>query len=171
MARPSSCRPQDSPGNNPNPDIDGSVTRSRALSSGQLDALIEQFKQVCQTVHPEGDNLKTFGHDIRNLLILACTEVEAQWKNILIKNSYPRVHHANIRDDYVKLLHAMKLDAYEVELTWYPWIGSVAPFADWATSGSLAWYSDYNKVKHDRMGSFEKATLRNAMKAVTGCFG
>ena len=78
MARPSSCRPEDSPGRNPDPDVDRSVQRGRALSSGQLDALIEQFKDICQTVHPEGGNLNAFGHDIRNLLMLACTEVEAQ---------------------------------------------------------------------------------------------
>ena len=85
MARPNSCRPEDSPGRNPDPDIDGSIKRGRALSSGQLDALIEQFKLICQTVHPEGENLNAFGHDIRNLLILACTEVEAQWKNVLTR--------------------------------------------------------------------------------------
>ena len=171
MARPNSCtRPEDSPGRNPDPDVDRSIQRGRALSSGQLDALIEQFKDICQTVHPEAGNLNAFGHDIRNLLILACTEVEAQWKNILTSNSYSRSERMNIRDDYAKLLAAMKLNEYQVELTWYPWIGTVSPFEAWATNGSLPWYRDYNKVKHDRITNFGRATLSNAMDAVAGCF-
>jgi hypothetical protein len=104
--------------------------------------LIEQLKLICQTVHPEGENLNAFGHDIRNLLILACTEIEAQWKNILAGNSYARSERMNIRDDYAKLLAAMKLNEYQVELTWYPWIGTIRPFEAWATSGSLVWYRE-----------------------------
>jgi hypothetical protein len=44
---------------------------------GQLTALKEQLQRIFRTVHPEGDNLEAFGHDVRNVLILAATEVRS----------------------------------------------------------------------------------------------
>jgi hypothetical protein len=127
-------------------------------------------EQVCRVVHPEGQNLNTFGHEIRNLLILACTELEAYWKCILNANGVD----GSSTNDYVKLSHAMRLPEYRVDFSYYPWLEPVAPFESWGSTGSpsqeLEWYSAYNKTKHNRDASFAEATLLRAFKALAGCF-
>jgi hypothetical protein len=172
MARPNSYRDDPSPGRNPDPDQDGLLGRARAISTGQLHALITQLQDICQTVHLDTPNFQTFGTNIRNLLILTCTEVEAQWKYVLAGNRYNDNGRPNT-NDYVKLLPAMRLNEFEVALTWYPWLETFKPFSDWDPSrptSSLDWYDAYNKVKHDRVTNFQEATILRLIYAVTGCF-
>lgn len=139
-----------------------------AKARGQLAVLARTLEQVCQTVHPEGANLDVYGHDIRNLLILACTEVEAHWRGVLTANGLTL--HRPTTTDYVKLARPMRLREYAVSIGAFPWIEPITPFGAWGTSGKptqeLAWYDAYNDTKHDRDGQFPRATLRNAMEAV-----
>jgi len=168
MARPSSKIYYDTLGDNP--DKSKSVMEARAQNSGQLHALINQLQEICQVVHPLGNNLKTFGHEIRNVLILASTEVEAHWKSVL------KAHGVEGRNttDYVKLAPALKLPDFAVDFPWYPWMDAIKPFKNWIHSVSptqnLAWYDSYNRVKHDRESNFAEATLECAFQAISGCF-
>jgi hypothetical protein len=168
MARPYSTWETESPGTNPDKSDD--AIHARATSSGQLHALIRQLGQICRVVHPRGGNFNAFGHDIRNLLILACTELEAHWLNILKANGQK----GRNTEDYAKLSPAMKLGEYRVELPYYPWIKPILPFENWVPSKTaskdLGFYAAYNKVKHDRESNFSEATLMHAIRAVTGCF-
>ena len=75
MARPNSIN-EPSPGHNP--DTSDECRYYRAKSTGQLHAFVEELDEICRVIHPEGDNLRTYGHATRNVLILACTEVEAR---------------------------------------------------------------------------------------------
>lgn len=160
MARPTSRAFKESPGLNPQ--IDPSLV---AMGRGQLAALLEQLERVFRVVHPTQQNFESFGHEIRNILILASTEVEAQWKGILKANGGG----SSSTNDYVKLLPAMKLDEYAITLAFYPWLEPIRPFSTWRTlqpTQSLRWYNAYNAVKHDRETSFERGTLLNALEAV-----
>jgi hypothetical protein len=131
----------------------------------QTTLLARRLAETFQTVHPAQDNMRTYGNDIRNLLILAAMEVEAQWKGILRANGVT----GEKTTDYVALLSVMKLDAYHVSLAEFPWIGPIAPFEKWDVSAptkSLDWYNAYNATKHDREASFGEATLERAVAAV-----
>jgi hypothetical protein len=153
-----------------NPDRSDDFLHARATSTGQLHALIGQLEQICRVIHPKGDNLNTYGHETRNVLILACTELEAHWKNILKANC----KRGQNTEDYSRLSEPMKLGEYRVELSYYPWISPILPFENWVRSKTaskhLGWYAAYNNVKHDRENQFSEATLRNAVHAVAGCF-
>jgi hypothetical protein len=169
MARPKSTAHECRPGKNP--DESPSALNARTTSTGQLHALIQQLQETCRVVHPIDQNLNTYGHEIRNLLIIACTEVESQWKSILLANGQQPKN----RLDYVKLSPAMKLGEYRVALPWYPWLDPVAPFDRWIPTRSgerqhLPWYDAYNDVKHDREQNFAEAKLRYAIEALTACF-
>ena len=169
MARPESTNPALSLGKNP--DQDRSALNARTTSTGQLHALIQQLQEICRVVHPIDQNLDAFGHEIRNLLIIACTEVEAQWKSILVANGQQPKN----RLDYVKLSPSMKLNKYRVALPWYPWIVPIAPFERWmpmpnGDKQDLPWYDAYNDVKHDREQNFVRAKLRYAIESLTACF-
>ena len=170
MARPKSVY-EKSPGRNPDESVE--FRHSRARSAGQLHAFIGEIERICRVVHPFEGNLQTYGHEIRNILILACTEVEAHWKNILKDNDYTADYERLNTTHYVKLLSPMKLDEYVVQLNYYPWLEPISPFVCWSSAKatkSLSWYDAYNKVKHDREANFAQATLRRALTAVTGCF-
>jgi hypothetical protein len=109
---------------------------------------------------------------IREIMILACTEVEAQWKGILEANGVtPSGPYFNT-SHYVRLLPVMKLDQFEVALIRYPRIVATRPFLGWDPSKatqSLSWYAAYNQVKHDRETKFEDASLRHAIEPVAAC--
>jgi hypothetical protein len=135
------------------------------MGRGQLAALVDQLERIFRVVHPTPANFQVFGHEIRNLLILASTEVEAHSKGILKANGAE----STSTNDYVKLLSAMKLDEYAIFLSLSPWLEPIKPFGGWDCSSptkSLPWYDAYNAVKHDRESSFERATLINAIQAV-----
>src|SRR5690242_18583909 len=144
-----------------------------ATARGQLSALTRQLGRICQTAHPQGGGLETFGHDIRNLLILACTEVETHWRGVLVANGASRAGDRTTTSQYVKLNDAMKLDRFTVQFPSYPWLDAFRPFGGWGStnkpSQELVWYDAYNAVKHDREAAFGRATLRRAFEAISAC--
>jgi hypothetical protein len=161
MARPTGIN-EEGPGRNPDPSDEFRYYRAR--SAGQLYAFIQELDDVCRVVHPEANNLFAFGHAIRNILILACTEVEAHWKAVLESNSYKGAHKSDRlnTNDYVKLLQAMRLDQYVVNLNFYPWLPTISPFTSWShrrPTASLPWYQTCNQVKHDRERHFKPPSV------------
>jgi hypothetical protein len=156
-----------SPGGNP--DSSSVTLEARTASSGQLHALIVLVEQICRVLPPKVDNFAAYGHELRNILLVASTEVEAQCKGILRANG--KNGHRML--DYFLLNEAMKLDEYVVKLSYYPWLEAINPFQGWvrnSASRSLSWYNAYNQVKHDRETCFSRATLGNVLSAVTACF-
>ena len=113
-----------------------------------------------------------YGHHIRNLLILAATEFEAQCVGILHANNVHSIGNHFNTNDYVKLLEAMRLNEYRFKLAMFPDYPLVMPFAHWhkaSPTKSLEWYHSYNKTKHNREVEFSGASLQNAINAVVAC--
>jgi hypothetical protein len=137
----------------------------------QLSTLIERLKTIFNYVYPTKNNYKTYGHELRNLLILACTEVDAQFKGIMIANDLkPQNGKSYSMLDYVKLKKILKLDNYFIKFPYFPEIKPVSPFKRWAVrpgKKGLVWYNDYNAVKHNREEDFKKATLENCINSVS----
>jgi len=164
--------PGSSPEWNPSARQETGIANIIAVAHGQLTALTRQLGRICQTVQPEEKNLDAFGHDIRNLLILACTEAEAHWRGVLVTNGVNvKKDHYNT-NDYVKFLAPMKLDKYAVTFPNYPWLPAFKPYAGWDASkptASLKWYDSYNAAKHDRETQFKEAALRRVFEAISAC--
>ena len=138
----------------------------------QIECLFDDLSSIFRVVHPAKDNLDSYGGAIRDIIILACTEVEAQWKGVLEAHNVKASGKHYNTTDYVKLLPVMKLDRYKVALVRYPRIAPTAPFEGWNVSApttSLLWYDAYNNVKHDREAKFSEASLRHAIEAVAAC--
>lgn len=134
----------------------------------QLQILIELIEKVFKYISPEQKNMETFGNELRNIIILACTEVESLWKDTLLSNNY--ANKKLTTKDYVELLSILKLNEYKIKFNFYPDIEEVSPFSNWntkSTTQSLSWYSDYNAIKHNRLNEFSKATLKNAIESVS----
>ncbi len=134
--------------------------------------ILAHAREVFRCVEPTEANSATFGHEIRELLMLASMEVESGWKAVLRENGYQRgTRQRWNRNDYRRLADPMRLSEWSVRITTHPGAGTLRPFEGWATDGtSLAWYDAYNAVKHDRESNMAKAHLWHALDAVAGVF-
>jgi hypothetical protein len=129
--------------------------------------------EVFRYVEPDETNADAYGHEIRQLLIVAATEVESSCRAVLTANGYGHdVDRLNTRD-FVKLCVPMRLREWRVALDAHPGLGEITPFATWdeeRPTASLPWYDAYNAAKHDRELNFARATLRNAVSAVAATY-
>lgn len=135
----------------------------------QLEILVDDLQNVFKTVAPTSKNLSCYGHNIRNIIILACTEIDAMMKNILKKNGCPSKGRNYTTTDYVKLIDVLKLKEYKLSFRRYSDFSLLSPFINWNSlkpSESIKWYDDYNKIKHDREKNFKLATIENAINSV-----
>lgn len=141
-----------------------------AGARAQATILVRKLALICQTVQPSELTLHVYGHEIRNLLILAATEAEMHWRGILRANG-SQVAKPN-SNQFVKLATPLKLANYAVAFHDFPDIPPVRPFAGWTPTNptdSLGWYDAYHGVKHNREGEFERGTLGHAINAVSAC--
>ncbi len=145
-------------------------TSDLRLAEQALSLLIQRLDELLLFIEPDPVTLKTHGHKTRELLILACTEVENNWTSYLHSTgSVPSRGGQFTTNDYVKLLMPLHLREYQVSLTRYGKMAPFRPFLNWsseAPSKSLNWYDAYNKTKHDRNTYFSEATLENCIQAV-----
>ena len=141
-----------------------------ASARGQLISLKRKLETICQTAQPSEKTLDVvYGHEIRNLLILAATEVEMHWRGILIVNGVAAPRNSN---EYAKLVDPLKLLDYAITFHDFPDLQPVQPFAGWSKldpTQTLGWYAAYHGVKHNREEEFERGTLRRAFEAVSAC--
>ena len=147
-------------------------TLSLISGLGQLVTLVEQLSRLFRVIVPDKRNLKDYGHEIRNVLLLACTEVEAQWRGVLSVNHYGKPKGHCTRKDYVKISEPLKLSEYQVALPLYPQLRPLSPFATWndqRSRKSLLWYDADHAVTHDRENNFSQAKLQYAIESVIAC--
>jgi len=131
--------------------------------------LIEKLDEILLYIEPSSTGLQSYGHKSRELLILACTEVENIWAQYMrLANVLPTGSGFNT-NDYVKLLAPLHLSEFKISCKLISNSYSIEPFSQWSTrrpSQSLPWYNAYNKTKHDRENYFSEATLSNCMQAI-----
>lgn len=141
-------------------------TQSAVAAASLFDQLVEVFRHV----EPSTSNYLTYGHKIRELLLLACTEIELEWRAVLVQNTRKENRRERYNTtDYVRVKEPLRLGDWSVVLTDYGHLGPFVPFDRWsdgASTKSLPWYDAYNAVKHHREAEFSKATLENLLNAM-----
>lgn len=150
------------------PDV---AKEQRYLTSAQnqLGSLIDDLRVNCRVVQPSASTLSVYVHEIRNLLILAATEVEMHWRGILTANGSTAKFNTN---EFVKLGVPLGLRDYAVHFHPCPDIDAIKPFVGWDVlnpSNSLPCFAAYHGVKHNRKHEFDQATLANGFAAVAAC--
>lgn len=146
----------------------------RAFYSAAAEALVlfDKLNAVFRIVEPHPSNEDCYGHETRQLLILACTEVENAMRSVLQVNGYTGGARLST-NDYVKLLLPMQLDRYRVRLPIRPDWPALTPFAGWNAgmpTQSLSWYDAYNATKHDRESNSGQASLKHLISATSAVF-
>ena len=146
----------------------------RACADGihAANSLFSELERLFRTVSPAEANYAAYGDKIRELLILACSEIDTQFRAIYLANDTRMAagttgtFKATNMKHYRKLLPLLRLDEWVVTLKDpnAPWIHN--PFRDWPVDSAPDWYKDYNAVKHDRARARDKANLGNVIKAL-----
>jgi hypothetical protein len=121
-------------------------------------------------IEPTAQNLSTHGHKERELLILACMEVENYWRHYMRRAGVNPPNGGFTTNHYIRLRQPLFLHELEVSLPRYPAVPAIRPFLGWSNAPSptttLPWYEAYQKTKHDRDTHFAEATLSNCVQAV-----
>jgi hypothetical protein len=162
------------------PVVDGStddLIDEVSLSSAnmQFQMLMNRLEKVFQAVYPAKRNLRVYGHETRDIILLAAMEFESHCKAILRANNYTPTgsRGSDTRtSDYQKLCEPLKLKKYEARFQTFPALPLFRPFAKWLKAHptqSIPWYECYNSVKHDRETNFKRATLENALNSIAAC--
>src|SRR4028119_2022249 len=97
-----------------------------------IELLIKKMNELFFTIEPTQKNVHVFGLKIRELLLLACMEVEASWKGVLKEHEYVKNPKHWNTTDYIKLLEPMCLANYTLALRSYPNFPRFRPFSCWS---------------------------------------
>jgi hypothetical protein len=133
-------------------------------------SLFVRADEVFRFIEPDRENIKTFGHELRHLLILACTEVESGLKAVLEANRAQPLRRRYEMRDYLRLVGPMRLAEWRLQLLGFPGAPPLEPFLGCTATRPPSWWSDYNAVKHDRERELPRATLKNVLEALAGVY-
>ena len=139
--------------------------QSMAAARSLFEALTDLFRYV----EPSRANDTAYSHRIRELLILACTELEASWRGVCEDNSIEPLGSRFCTKDYVRLSAPLGLPEWSVELVDYPDYGPISPFSEWNASSptqTIPWYDAYNSVKHNRERNFTSGSTLHLVSSM-----
>jgi hypothetical protein len=160
----------------PAPNSLGDKERAVWLSTVRATRMIyDRMNTLFAAVEPSPSQRGTFGFLQREIIVLACTEVESAWRSVLSAHTTP-LNPASKRwctNDYVRLLKPMRLDEWTVSLSVHRDFGPLSPFKGWDQGNptkSLPWYDAYNAVKHGREDNLNTATLENVVNAMAAVY-
>lgn len=129
--------------------------------------MTKDIREIFEYIEPNKDNLSTYSHRNYELLLRTCTEVESIFK-MMFHLAKVKIEKKNI-NQYSMVEPELGLSFQKVTFRGMD-LPKFTPFELWGQSdvtsdGSRGpeWYSDYNKVKHNRSGDFSKANLRNIL--------
>ena len=147
---------------------DSPITNHQEYSNQlrQLEIILDDIEEVFKVVAPHSKQFSVYGHAIRNIIILACTELDARMQSILVSNGVQSIGKHFEMLDYYKLKDSLKLDEYELSFYRYGDLGTFSPFSTWESDEQLKWYKAYNQIKHNREKHFTEAKLFNAINAI-----
>ena len=134
--------------------------------------LRKDLRIVFEYIEPTEKNFETFSHRTYEMLLRACTEVEALSKQVFDKNHVNLGSQANIIR-YSDLSGPMRLHEYEIFCYGFEY-PSFYPFKAFDEKDrrqrSPHWYQAYNAVKHNRSSEFKHANLGNVIQAIGGVY-
>ncbi|MBN1281636.1 MAG: hypothetical protein JW985_01565 [Alphaproteobacteria bacterium] len=139
----------------------------RAKSKIDLKILMQKLDEILLYLEPTADSLNTYGHKLRELLILSCTEIENSWGEYLKLSGLSITRPTT--NEYVRLKSALFLAEFEIRFSRHPFIKVLRPFESWDATNpttSLPWYDAYNQTKHSKNDNFNKSTLENCLNAI-----
>ncbi len=134
-------------------------------------ALEEDFGRLSRFVELCVENNKVYSIEIARLFLSACFEVDVVLKQICKKidsNATPKNIQCYRKIMCEKLDNFNNFKDFEVVIPFYEI--SIQPWLNWCDDKPPDWWSDHNKVKHQRHEHFNRANLKNCVHSLAGLF-
>jgi hypothetical protein len=135
--------------------------------------LFGEFTNSFRYLEPHTDNYESYSNKLRELLMLACTEIEANFIGVLRSNGLRSMGTNYNTGDFIRLIDVLHLRSWGASLKLRSGCGNVYPFREWDAvkpTRSLIWYDAYNKVKHDSFENLSKANFHNVYRAMSALY-
>ena len=133
--------------------------------------LYEKLVEFGRIVDLAPGNLEVHGNATRDLLVLACFEVEALFKLLIYEDFQTARGNISV---YWRVSESAKLPDYSVSFRDMHSIGPLTPFSGWGNGETkyvpLPWYQSYNSIKHNSIEGNGPATLANILEAIAECY-
>lgn len=144
---------------------DNRYSNNLEIQKRVVNILEKQAVSIFNFIEPTNKNMKTYSLELYQLFLSICTEFESMCKGILEDNIYNKNSDQLKIYDYAKINKIMLLSEYKCDS---PIIKDTtySPYKEWKNSTNLSWYTDYNKVKHNRETEFKRANLKNVITAL-----
>lgn len=138
-----------------------------SIAAAQL--IFDDLDEVLAAIEPLHAQLGVYGHKPRQLLLLACMEVDSALKSVAVANG-STVKSPNF-PDHARLAGPMRLGDWQVRLVRSTEGLTFAPFSGWnPQTPRLAWYTAYNNTKHGREDHLDEARLEHVLNAVAAAY-
>lgn len=114
------------------------------------------------------ENFRTYSIEMAHLLLTTASEVDVVSKQYCAQLA-PH-ESVNNMDEYRRVLRPRN-PAIENTKVFLPRFGlELTPWENWQQDKTPAWWSDHNKVKHQRGDYYTNANLKNVLNAMGGLF-
>jgi hypothetical protein len=145
------------------------ITQEASLSHwNYFIALESDLAQVSRFVEFSKENFLTYSIELAHLLLTAASEVD------VVVNQHCSVvapsEKAGGMDAYRKVLRKFEPNMESTKIFLPRYSLEFTPWENWQNDKTPDWWSDHNKVKHQRGDHFARANLQNALNAMGGLF-
>jgi hypothetical protein len=131
-------------------------------------SLEKDFVTTLEFVELHPDNEKTFSVAYTKLLLAVCSEIDVVAK-ILCKKIDSNSSAGKIFQ-YCNEITSKYPNFHTVETLIPRYSLAIQPWENWGQSNSPSWWSEYNKVKHERDVNFKMANQKNTLEAICALF-
>ena len=114
------------------------------------------------------DNFATYSIEMAHLLMTAASEVDVVMKKYCAILS-PTDHPETI-DAYRRIFRPKRPDLENTAVSIARFDVVLSPWKNWQRDETPEWWTDHNKVKHERDEHFSKANLKNTLNAMGALF-
>ena len=135
--------------------------KEKNVFEDNLKSVLSLLDTISDYINPTKANLNCFSLKNRELIILACTSVEALFKKYIPEGEGT--------SSYIKLKEPLLLDLYSFAYMKSFSSYTVFPFKEWTEkkpTKSISWYYDYNCIKHDFFANLSQAKLSSCLESV-----
>jgi len=130
--------------------------------------LEQDFERTTRFVEPVAANFSTFSIEFARLLLATCSEIDVVAKvfcqafNATPMPSKIDGYRVAISSQFPQF-HTLKVELPRFAIDFQPWLS-------WGSGTNPSWWTDHNKVKHERHEHFARARLEASLHALGGLY-
>lgn len=131
-------------------------------------ALESDFKKISRYIEFTDDNLNTYSIELTKIFLSVCSEIDVLLKDICYElNNSSKPSNINQYQLIIKAkLPELILEEVNINFSFL----NVKPWESWTKGKTPKWWTNHNKVKHERSKYYNEANLDNVVNAIGALF-